>query len=740
MPLGEDASRDAAQAAALLHVLHLPRNADRRIQRQQHEEAAGEAHLRRHAHALARVRFAGHLHDHVLPLLQGDRHLARTLRLEGRQLRVDRGALHLVAPLLAAPLCPCSASAGAPLRGRCLGRHVGVAGRGSLLRGLRPGGTSLRGRGIGCRCIGGRSAHCRSPDGRCIGGGHRRGEEREIVGGEGLAPWTTLCTRSLRLGLAGRRHSTLGIIRITGSGDGPPALAGSMLLTRALRRVFARATTVDGQVATAIVAALIAGALIAGARFGTVVTAIAGALASTLCGIALCAVTLCAVTLCAVTPCVGIAGALAALLRRFLHIALDSALCLVAAPAAIAPATAPTTSAPLPISAAGFALGGVLLVCVAGLVIIAIFAVGRHCIVRVFMTGTVGTFAAVRVTLVAFTPVAVAPVAVARIAAASTPFTISAAAVTAITHIACAAIGRPVIGASIRGSLIGVLSVGALSVRRALLAIAAIASASATTASFPLATALGILLALPGHRHVGAVLIGRITCGVTMHRAVARFAHVASLTGIAPAPAVTARVATAIAPCVSASGFRWSGGVGGCVVGGRIFGGFAALAARGALASIASIGLGGAFLRRLRGGRLASLCRGGSGGRLIVVVLVVLIIPLVEQVLELIEGRADVREVEEGVLLLADVDERGVHPLHDAFNAPQVDGTYMALLVGDFEENFGEAVVFSDCNAQLRGGRVDDDLFLHEQIEGSVDLSGGHDYLEEENAAGRASV
>lgn len=104
---------------------------------------------------------------------------------------------------------------------------------------------------------------------------------------------------------------------------------------------------------------------------------------------------------------------------------------------------------------------------------------------------------------------------------------------------------------------------------------------------------------------------------------------------------------------------------------------------------------------------------------------IILIVLVIEEILELIEGRADVGEVEEGILGLADIDECGVHPLHDALDASKVDGAYVAFLIGNFEKDFGEAVIFSDGNAYLRGGSVDDNLFFHAVLDRSVDQSGG---------------
>ena len=44
--------------------------------------------------------------------------------------------------------------------------------------------------------------------------------------------------------------------------------------------------------------------------------------------------------------------------------------------------------------------------------------------------------------------------------------------------------------------------------------------------------------------------------------------------------------------------------------------------------------------------------------------------------------------MEEGVLLLADIDEGGVHSLHYSLDTAEEDRSDMAFLVGEFEEYF----------------------------------------------------
>ena len=80
--------------------------------------------------------------------------------------------------------------------------------------------------------------------------------------------------------------------------------------------------------------------------------------------------------------------------------------------------------------------------------------------------------------------------------------------------------------------------------------------------------------------------------------------------------------------------------------------------------------------------------------------------------------------MEECVLRFTDIDEGGVHSLDHALDAAEVDGAHMALLVGDFEEDLREAIVFGYGNAYLSGCRIDDDVFLHEWVGLPMDPNG----------------
>jgi hypothetical protein len=100
------------------------------------------------------------------------------------------------------------------------------------------------------------------------------------------------------------------------------------------------------------------------------------------------------------------------------------------------------------------------------------------------------------------------------------------------------------------------------------------------------------------------------------------------------------------------------------------------------------------------------------------------IVIVVEKILEFVERVADIGEVEEGILVLADIDERGVHPLDDTLHASQVDRPDMALLVGYFEEDLGETLILVDGNAKLVRGCIDDYFFLHGWVRWPMSLSG----------------
>jgi hypothetical protein len=95
---------------------------------------------------------------------------------------------------------------------------------------------------------------------------------------------------------------------------------------------------------------------------------------------------------------------------------------------------------------------------------------------------------------------------------------------------------------------------------------------------------------------------------------------------------------------------------------------------------------------------------------------VILVVFFVEKVLEFIHGIADIGEVEEGILCFTNVDKRSIHPLNNALHAPQVNRTYMAFLVRNFEKDFGEAVILGYCNTQFVGCCIDYYFLFHQGV------------------------
>lgn len=63
-----------------------------------------------------------------------------------------------------------------------------------------------------------------------------------------------------------------------------------------------------------------------------------------------------------------------------------------------------------------------------------------------------------------------------------------------------------------------------------------------------------------------------------------------------------------------------------------------------------------------------------------------------------VHGVGGVGEVEECVLFFTDVDERGVHPLHDPLDATEENRPYMAFFVLNVEEEFSETLIFVNCD------------------------------------------
>jgi len=74
------------------------------------------------------------------------------------------------------------------------------------------------------------------------------------------------------------------------------------------------------------------------------------------------------------------------------------------------------------------------------------------------------------------------------------------------------------------------------------------------------------------------------------------------------------------------------------------------------------------------------------------------VVLLAHGVLVVVHGVGCVGEVEERVLFLADIDERGVHSLNDALDTAEEDRAYVAFLVLDFEKYLGEAFILGDCD------------------------------------------
>src|SRR5690606_27865285 len=86
---------------------------------------------------------------------------------------------------------------------------------------------------------------------------------------------------------------------------------------------------------------------------------------------------------------------------------------------------------------------------------------------------------------------------------------------------------------------------------------------------------------------------------------------------------------------------------------------------------------------------------------------------------ELGEVLREVGEVEEGVLLLADVHERRLDGGHDLADAAEVDVAEGADVIRVFDVQLDQLAVLDDGDARAVLARVDDDLFLHEGWEGA---------------------
>ena len=86
------------------------------------------------------------------------------------------------------------------------------------------------------------------------------------------------------------------------------------------------------------------------------------------------------------------------------------------------------------------------------------------------------------------------------------------------------------------------------------------------------------------------------------------------------------------------------------------------------------------------------------------------------EAVEVLDLLADVGDVEEGVLLEADVDEGGLHPRQDPRHASLVDVSDDAALLAALDLHLGDAAVLEDGDAGLAVVGGDEELFLHGRI------------------------
>ena len=68
----------------------------------------------------------------------------------------------------------------------------------------------------------------------------------------------------------------------------------------------------------------------------------------------------------------------------------------------------------------------------------------------------------------------------------------------------------------------------------------------------------------------------------------------------------------------------------------------------------------------------------------------------------------------EARLLLSDINKRGLHPGHDTIDPTEVDVTGNTALLGAFNMNFHERLIFEQRNAGLFGSRINNDAVAHE--------------------------
>ena len=86
------------------------------------------------------------------------------------------------------------------------------------------------------------------------------------------------------------------------------------------------------------------------------------------------------------------------------------------------------------------------------------------------------------------------------------------------------------------------------------------------------------------------------------------------------------------------------------------------------------------------------------------------------EAVEVLDLLADVGDVEEGVLLEADVDEGRLHPRQDPRHAPLVDVADDAALLPAFDLHLGDAAVLEDGHPGLAVVGGDEELFLHDGL------------------------
>jgi hypothetical protein len=96
--------------------------------------------------------------------------------------------------------------------------------------------------------------------------------------------------------------------------------------------------------------------------------------------------------------------------------------------------------------------------------------------------------------------------------------------------------------------------------------------------------------------------------------------------------------------------------------------------------------------------------------RLLVLVVLVLI---AGELFELLDGVDDFSDVQEGVALEPDVDERRLHPREDFRHPPLVDVADDAALILALDEDLDDLVVLENGHARVVRPRGDDHLLVH---------------------------